>query len=972
MSADTFSRIRREFRDAPKNDAHQWICRAEVEVGFARILAEAQQADKAAAWNALIDQAIKTIEGAEPALGLDGLKKAILEAEAIMADIGREAKTFKVHCIGHGHIDMNWMWSWPETVATTHDTFASVLALMDEYPGFTYAQSQASVYALVERHFPEMFEKIKARVREGVWEVTAVHWVEGDKNIASGESLCNHLLRTRKYFEEKFGLEPEDVPIDWEPDTFGHANTLPSFLARAGVKYYYCCRPGGGSEHFMVGGERPPLFYWKAPDGSKVLVNQEKTWYNSDSRPGDNVAAPVVRIFKETGIKEWLYVYGVGNHGGGPTRAELNYLVSMRDWPIYPTVEFSLTKKYLDRVCEIVEKEGIQLPELDHELNFEFTGCYTAQSLIKQANRFSENYLVEAETMAAIASKAVGLHYPKELLKEAWTNTLFNHFHDILPGSGVRETRERAMGMFQEVGAITGAIKRRSGVGLAAKIDTASLLPDAPEAYAEIEAIEKGKANATWEAGPGTGAMTTGLSRTSTGGRRFLPIVIYNPCAWERSEPVMVSLYDIDADPARMVALDEEGNKHPLLYLGQVWNWGHAEHQYVFTPKRVPALGYRTYLFTEGTATVEPDGVTVKRNESFETPWLSVRFDRIQSGILSLHNKTSGWAFQGNKHASFSELQFYKERSRGMTAWRIGDFVGQPVNLVADSYGVKGSTYDWSGMPVGSPECVVVDRRLSVPGTASTVKLHAVVHGLKPRIDFTAEIDWREIGTPLETPALRLCIPVPGHQGRVVYETAFGSIERDECGGEEVPSLRYAHVPLDKGALTLLQDCKYGHCFNDGKLTLTLVRSSTDPDHAPEVAKTTVRFSIVLHDKELDRATLARLGMEWNHPLMVLPANMQRGDAPTRHSFAECLSENAVMTALRPSDDGAGWILRVSELNGRSGAVQVRLGSSLVDGFTKAETVDLIERPAPGRATLEEGIVTVDVPAYGFATVKLS
>lgn len=972
MSADTFSRIRRDFRDNPKNDAHNWISRAEVEVAFARLLAEAQPAEKAAKWNALIDQAVKTIAGADPASGLEGLKKAILEAEATMAEIGKEAKTYKVHCVGHGHIDMNWMWSWPETVATTYDTFASVLALMDEYPGFTYAQSQASVYALVERHFPEMFEKIKARVKEGVWEVTAVHWVEGDKNIASGESLCNHLLRTRKYFEEKFGLKPEDVPIDWEPDTFGHANTLPSFLARAGVKYYYCCRPGGGAEHYMVGDDRPPLFYWKAPDGSKVLVNQEKTWYNSDSRPGDNIAAPVVRIFKETGIKEWLYIYGVGNHGGGPTRAELNYLVAMRDWPVYPVVEFSTTKKYLDRVSELVEKEGIRLPEIDHELNFEFTGCYTSQSRIKLANRFGENYLVEAETMATIASKTAGLPYQKELLKEGWINTLFNHFHDILPGSGVRETRERAMGMFQEVGAITGAIKRRSGVGIASKIDTASLLPDTPEAYAELEAIEKGKANAAWEAGPGTGAMVTGLSRISTGGRRFFPIVVYNPCAWNRSEPVMVSLYDIDTDPARMVAIDEEGAKHPLLYLGEAWNWGHREYQYIFTPKDVPALGYRTYLFAEGTPTVEPAGVAVKRDETFETPSLKARFDRLQSGLLSVENKLSGWVFRGDKNDSLAELQFYKERSRGMTAWRIGDFLGKPMNLIAEGYGVKGSAYDWSGVPVGNPECVLVERNLTVPGTTSRVKLQALVHGLKPRIDFIAEIDWREIGNAHETPALRLCIPVPGHQGRAIYETAFGSIERDECGGEEVPSLRYAHVPLDKGALTLLQDCKYGHCLKDGKLTLTLVRSSTDPDHAPEVAKTTVRFSIVFHENQLDPASLTRLGMEWNHPLMVLPANMQKGGRPTKQSFAECLSETAVLTALRPSEDGQGLILRLSELNGQPGTAKVRLDEALLSGYTKAETVDLIERPAPGVAALENGVVTVDLPAYGFATVKLS
>ena len=971
MSADTFSRIRREFRDTPSSETNTWICRAEVQIAFARLLTEIQPEAKAKDWGQKIDKAVQILASVDPAAGFEGLKKAVLEVESLLAEIGKEAKTYRVHCIGHGHIDMNWMWSWPETVATTHDTFASVLALMEEYPGFTYAQSQASVYALIEKHFPEMFEKIKARVKEGVWEVTAVHWVEGDKNIVSGESLCNHLLRTRKYFEEKFGLAPEDVTIDWEPDTFGHANTLPGFLARAGVRYYYCCRPGGGAEHGMIGEERPPLFYWKSPDGSQVLVNQEKTWYNSDSRPGDNIAGPVVKIAKTTGIREWMYVYGVGNHGGGPTRAELNYLVSMKDWPIYPVVEFSTTKKYLDRVTEVVAKEGIKLPVIEHELNFEFTGCYTAQSLIKQANRFGENYLVEAETMATIALKVAGLCYQKALLDEGWLNTLFNHFHDILPGSGVRETRERAMGMFQEVGAITGAIKRRSGTGITAKINTSALLPDSPEAYTELEAIEKGKANAIWEAGPGTGAMVTGISRTSTGGRRFFPIVVYNPCAWERSEPVMVSLYDIGVDPHRVVAIDETGEKHPLLYIGHVNNWGHAEYQYVFTPKDIPALGYRTYLFTEGTVTAKPKSVTVHRNETFETESIKMRFDRLQSGMLMLSDKRSGWCFCGSKDDSLGELQYYKERSRGMTAWRIGEFIEKPVNLVANSYNVAGSTHDWSGVPVGSPECIVVERNLVVPGTTSSVRLRAIVHGLKSRVDFIADIDWREIGTQLETPSLRLSIPVPGHQGRAIYETAFGSIERDDCGGEEVPSLRYAHIPTEKGALTLLQDCKYGHCYKDGVLTLTLVRSSTDPDHAPEVAKSTVRFSIQLDEKELDRATLTRLGMEMNHPLMVLPAPMQKVDGPTKQSYAECLTPSVVLTALRPSEDGVGIIVRLTEHNGKDIEAKVKLDEALVKGLSKAEVVDLIERPTAGKATLANGELTVAIPANGFVTVKL-
>ena len=187
------------------------------------------------------------------------------------------------------------MWPWPETVAVTNDTFTTVLKLMDEFPDFRFTQSQASVYALTKKYNPELFEQIRKRVAERRWEVAAVHWVEGDKNLASGEALAHHLLYTRQFVKEHFGLEPEDSAIDWEPDTFGHAETMPAIVARAGVRHYYMCR--GGSF------EKPPVFQWEAPDGSRVLVNYETAWYLN--RIGPHLAKTVIEFSKQTGLKDW-------------------------------------------------------------------------------------------------------------------------------------------------------------------------------------------------------------------------------------------------------------------------------------------------------------------------------------------------------------------------------------------------------------------------------------------------------------------------------------------------------------------------------------------------------------------------------------------------------------------------------------------------------------------------------------------
>jgi len=564
--------------------------RAEIQLEFALALAQALNLSPTKT-----EEAHSRLNGFDTEQGVSGLQRLVNEIENDLAEIGNIAKTYTIHCVGHGHIDMNWMWSWPETVAMTHDTFASVLNLMDQYPEFTYSQSQASVYAAIQKHHPKMFEKIKQRVKEGRWEVTASHWVEGDKNMASGEALCRHLLYTRDYFKKDFDLDPEDVPIDWEPDTFGHANTIPMIDSKGGVKYYYACRTGGGQDHLRVGEERPPLFYWQAPDGSRVLVNKETTWYNSYVNIGDNVALPMVAFIAKTGLHHWLNVYGIGNHGGGPTRTEIDYLIELNEWPIYPRVVFSTAKKYFESVEQEARASNIALPVLDHELNFEFTGCYTSQSLIKQANRYGENYCVEAETLSVLA------HIEKrEDLRDAWIKVLFNQFHDILPGSGVRETREYARGLFQEVGATTGAIKRDSLNKIATRINTAAMLPKTKEA--EEEKGLKEKANTPFVAGTGIDARLSGFSIASGGGKRFKPFVIYNPCAWKRIEPVKITLYDTDFDPSHIVALDENGRAHPTYFLGKGHDWGHDKLTALFYPE-IPALGYRTFIFCEG----EPD-----------------------------------------------------------------------------------------------------------------------------------------------------------------------------------------------------------------------------------------------------------------------------------------------------------------------------------------------------------------------------
>lgn len=962
MNAAVRNRFTRRF-SGPKDKAASLLRRIEVQGSFASAFADIQADPRKTEWKGLISQALQTFEALPSAASLDELEAAVAKAEAIMAPIGAEAKTCTIHCVGHGHIDMNWMWSWPETVAATHDTFASVLSLMKQVPGVTYSQSQASVYALIEKYHPEMFAEIQQRVKEGVWEVAAAHWVEGDKNLAHGESIARHLLYTRQYFKEKFGLEPEDVPIDWEPDTFGHANTLPGILAKGGVKFYYCCRPGGGHDHGRIGDERPRLFWWQGPDGSRVLVNRESTWYNSYVNIGDNIAEALVPFAKETGLRDWLNVYGWGNHGGGPTLTEVRYLQETATWPIYPKVIFSTVKGYFETILP-------QLPEtlavLDHELNFEFTGCYTSQSAIKRANRFGEAYCLDAETLALVANSLTGREVPKDQLREAWINVLFNQFHDILPGSGVVHTRNHATAIFQETAAITGAIKKEGAKALGAHLNTASLLPDTPEGREEKARLAAGLTNRPYEAGAGIGAMYAGYSIGVNAHGAFRPILVWNPTDFERTELVTVPLYDLTCDHSSLVARDENGVSHPTIFMGKGSDWGHSKITVAFVAK-VPAFGYRTYLLGEGVADTVDSVVTPLQNRSFVTPSLEIAFDPGTSGIKRLKDVRTGMEILGG----LAQVHLTKERPTGMSAWVLGAEPEDPEPLLAESCHVHRVWHnEGTGAPIDGGSAYVVEQKLQVPGGRSSATLRSIVHGLDARIDFELEVDWREIGTPA-TGIPGLEVAFSGMPGQVTtYETPFGTVDRTLLDDEEVPTLRFAHA-FEGYGMTVLQDSKYGHSRKGDVLAFRVVRSSYDPDPTPEVGQQTVRFSVIFHDKKPNRSELVRLGTAWNHPLLIVPAPLQEGTQSCCQSFAQVEGEGVVMTALKAAEDG-GILLRVAEFEGKEAAAKIALNSVLAKGITKAESVDLLERPDGGPMTFENRVVEVTIPPFGIRSVRLS
>ena len=929
-----------------------------AEVEFAEGLA-ARHPDKAKRWPKLLADASARVAQAVASRRLDRLEAAVREAEAALAPIGRVAKKYTVHCVGHAHIDMNWIWPWAETVATTNDTFRTVLALMDEFPDFRFTQSQASVYALMRDYHPAMLDRIRERVAEGRWEVAAVHWVEGDKNLAGGESLARHLLYTREFVRQVLGLEPEDVRIDWEPDTFGHAHTVPTILSRGGVTRYYMCRGGAFA--------KPPVFWWQGPDGSRILVNLETTWYNDFIGPHNALAC--LAFCGKTGLADWMNVYGVGDHGGGPTRRDILRARDMDSWPIFPRFRFATTRDYY----AILEAAGDRWPVLDRELNYEFTGCYTSQAAIKHATRYGENYCLEAEAVASLARRAVGRDYPADALRQSWIHTLFGHFHDILPGSGVRATREYQAGLFQKTAAATGMIKTESLRAIAAAADTSFAGPAAapPQAPGQ-ESIALG-------GGPGRGAGLGGMTTSGHVTEEPRAFLVANPTAWPREEIVTVTIWDVE-EPGKdkaFVVRTPDGRTLPAQRVAAGEYWGHRFVDLAF-PASVGPLGYAAYVVDEGRAPAPENGVKHSGEHKWEhggvqddftlaNEFISAAFSRRTGGLVRLVDRATGVDLATPADPA-AILEYYLERPHGGTAWVIGDIQARECPLALDAL----------ALDLKGPYAATLVAKLKVKDSTATVT-YALKAG-QPWLDVAVQVRWLERGGPeIGVPMLRMQFPLALAEAKGRYEIPFGSIERDLAAGEEVPALRWADVTgtpaggRAEAGCTLLNDCKYGHSLTGSVLRLTLIRSTYDPDPLPEIGDHAIRLALVPHGRPLPTADLVRLGAGFNHPLLAVATDVHAGSLPAAASAVSVAPANVVISSVRQAQDAGGLVFHLYETAGKAAAAKVTLDAALMGEPAQAVEVDFLERPvASSSAKVARGGFSVSVPACGIAAVKVT
>lgn len=373
----------------------------------------------------------------------ESVYKALDSITESLEELGRydELKP-RVYGVGHSHIDMAWLWRLNATREKASRTFSTVLNLMKQYPEYKFMHSSPQLYKFLEEDHPEIFASVKERIQSGEWEITGGMWVESDTYIPSGESLVRQFLHGKNYIKETFDKETH---LLWLPDVFGYSGALPQIIKKSGLSYFMTTKISWNEyNHFPY-----DTFMWEGIDGSQVLTHfittpENGSWfytYNGKMSPDD--IQGVWKNYKDKDINDRLLIaYGWGDGGGGPTREMLESMRVMKNLPGVPYVETSGAEEYFDNLNAHLDKDNIR--KWVGELYFEYhRGTLTSQAKNKRYNRKSEILLHNIEASSVLLqSLDPNYVYPKDIMDAMWERVLLNQFHDILPGSSIKEVYE--------------------------------------------------------------------------------------------------------------------------------------------------------------------------------------------------------------------------------------------------------------------------------------------------------------------------------------------------------------------------------------------------------------------------------------------------------------------------------------------------------------------------------------------------
>ncbi|MDO4307119.1 MAG: glycoside hydrolase family 38 C-terminal domain-containing protein [Eubacteriales bacterium] len=771
---------------------------------------ELQYMESFAAATDLLPQAYAMLDEALAQEKILPIMKTIESCRALFEPLREEVKKNQVYLISHAHIDMNWFWPMEETKKVIDRDFTTMTKLMEENEDFVFSQSQCVTYAIEESQNPEVFKKMQYFVEKGQWDITATTWVENDMNMVSSESMEKQILYSKKYIKEKFGKDPL---VMWAPDTYGFPGNLPQVFRKTGIKYLFHGRCGVGEESdlpygdfddFLRDAKHVPLYWWEGQDGSRILCSNNVYSRELSTRG----VVRISRAMRERySYNRAMYVFGVGDHGGGPTRRDIAWMRRIREFPTVPSLVFASTEEFFEQV----EKDNPQsLPVRKGEINFTFAGGYTTGGLIKKINRTLETSLRRAEFLSA-AAWLKGLAYPGEDLERLWRTTLFNQFHDTLNGSSVREVYDYLDSLYQKSIAEIAEIENHAALFL-------------------TESIKEG---------------------TDRAHRTYL---VYNPTDSFREDCVLIP------GQGACRAFSDTGK--------ELLTQSTPEGILVKTDGIEPFGIHRIEIVSAETGDAAGEVSKISENEEYYLIHTGFYFAEIhkESGrITTLFDKRVnryvvrrgclGWRLD---QGYLNTLQIHMEEPIGMFAWMMGC-----VNNIQSL--TRGASSE-----IVEDGAIRKRIRFTHHYHSSEIVQDMILYTESPRIDFKTHVDWHETGDyDRDAPMLRVSFSPQVKNQYAVYETPFG-IQKRLTGDYECPSLKFADISEEEYGFAILNNGKHGHRCMGNLIELALIRSSWEPDPESDTGEHDFIYSILPHEGGFQTGRVREEAELVNYPLQAI------------------------------------------------------------------------------------------------------
>ncbi|GAA0101260.1 alpha-mannosidase [Paraclostridium bifermentans] len=578
----------------------------------------------------ILNNAFKLIDWAYP--GNEDFYNSLHEAsDYLNEEIDKIDKhsVVNVTCIGHTHIDVAWLWRLKHTREKCARSFSTVLRLMERYPEYIFLQTQPQLYEYVKNDYPELYEAIKQKVKDGNWEVDGGMWLEADCNIPSGESLVRQILVGSRFIKEEFN---KDVEYLWLPDVFGYSWALPQILKKSGIDMFMTTKISWNQYNRMP----HDTFKWRGIDGSEILTHfittpepwsQPGSWfYTYNGRLTPKTVKGVWDAYTDKGITNDLLVsYGFGDGGGGVNREMLEYRKRLDKMPGLPNVKTGKASEYFRCLKEKVEKTEEYVHTWDGELYLEYhRGTYTSQAYTKMMNRKLELLYRETEwlsTVACLTNNDWSLYANNEITK-GWKTILRNQFHDIIPGSSITEVYEDAKQEYKEAEDIALDIQNK------------------------LEEIYINKDEHTW--------------------------TIVNNSNWDRTESINIKC---DEDGS---FYDEDGNK--LKYQRN-------KDEYTVEIKNIPALGYKRIILKVDDVQDDNNSVFEYCDGKISTHKYDIEWNEYGQ-LTSIYDKENKREILA-KGERGNVLQMFEDKPMAHEAWDIDIFYQEKMREVKDLQSVE-------------------------------------------------------------------------------------------------------------------------------------------------------------------------------------------------------------------------------------------------------------------------------------------